>query len=48
MWIMIAGPYRAGGGAADPMVRADLLTSRWLEPNSCVSSWASLAYPVEA
>ncbi len=22
MWIMIAGPYRAGGGAADPTVRA--------------------------
>ena len=22
MWIMIAGPYRAGGGAADPAIRA--------------------------
>ena len=22
MWIMIAGPYRTGGGAADPMIRA--------------------------
>ena len=22
MWIMIAGPYRAGGGTADPMIRA--------------------------
>jgi hypothetical protein len=22
MWIMVAGPYRAGGGAADPAVRA--------------------------
>jgi hypothetical protein len=22
MWIMVAGPYRAGGGAADPAIRA--------------------------
>ena len=22
MWIMIAGPYRAGGGATDPAIRA--------------------------
>jgi len=25
MWIMIAGPYRAGGGAANPAIRADNL-----------------------
>jgi len=26
MWIMVAGPYLAGGGAADPAIRTANLT----------------------